>query len=336
LDFDHDKIEGMIDVNGLVTYSNDSDFSLNGSIPKVITGSFPVGVYPANASGGLVIDYTQLLSVDPQRLQSTVGTVNVTVNPDTAPTIGTVANQVVAVGATTAAIAVTVGDAETPVGSLVLSATSSNPALVPAADIVLGGSGANRTITVGTATGPVATATITLTVDDTVGMTTTTSFTVTTDNAPMANNGTLSATAGVTALGNLSASDPEGQAVTYRVVGAPGKGSVGVIVATGAYGYIANPGASGTDTFTFVASDGYLDSAPATVTITIAPGAGTATTTTGGTATAGTGSAGTTTVGTSGAVSTGSSNKSCGLGSGLAALLSLLIGLRVGRRRRAG
>jgi Ca2+-binding RTX toxin-like protein len=41
-----------------------------------------------------------------------------------------------------------VGDAETPAGSLTMSATSSNTAVVPLANITFGGSGANRTVTI--------------------------------------------------------------------------------------------------------------------------------------------------------------------------------------------
>ena len=43
---------------------------------------------------------------------------------------------------------------------------SSNPALVPAANIVFGGSGANRTVTITPAANQSGTATITLTVTD--------------------------------------------------------------------------------------------------------------------------------------------------------------------------
>jgi Ca2+-binding RTX toxin-like protein len=51
-------------------------------------------------------------------------------------------------GQTTGTMNLLVSDAETPAGSLTLSATSSNTAVVPLANIVFGGSGANRTITI--------------------------------------------------------------------------------------------------------------------------------------------------------------------------------------------
>jgi subtilisin-like proprotein convertase family protein len=60
----------------------------------------------------------------------------------------------------------TVGDAETAAGSLTVSGSSSNPTLVPNANIVFGGSGSNRTVTVTGAAGQTGTATITVSVSD--------------------------------------------------------------------------------------------------------------------------------------------------------------------------
>src|SRR5207302_1150554 len=50
--------------------------------------------------------------------------------------------------------------------SLVVTASSSNPTLVPSANIVLGGTDANRTITIQPATNQSGSATITVTVSD--------------------------------------------------------------------------------------------------------------------------------------------------------------------------
>ncbi|MCX6892809.1 MAG: Ig-like domain-containing protein, partial [Verrucomicrobia bacterium] len=89
---------------------------------------------------------------------------SVTVNQ--APTISAINNRVIAAGATTPALPFTIGDAETPLASLSLSATSSNPALVPNSNIVLGGSGSARTVTVTALAGQTGVATITITVGD--------------------------------------------------------------------------------------------------------------------------------------------------------------------------
>ncbi len=83
-----------------------------------------------------------------------------------APTISNIANRTVNEDTSTGAIAFTVGDIETAAGSLTLSRTSSNTALVPVANIVLGGSGAARTVTVTPAANQSGSATIRITVSD--------------------------------------------------------------------------------------------------------------------------------------------------------------------------
>ena len=108
-----------------------------------------------------------------------------------APTITTIANQTTPEDTPTAALAFTVGDVETAAASLTVTASSSNTTLIPNANLVLGGSGANRTITVTPAAnqngGP---ATITLTVSDGTTSTSTT-FNVTVNavnDAPVLDN----------------------------------------------------------------------------------------------------------------------------------------------------
>jgi hypothetical protein len=64
------------------------------------------------------------------------------------PTISAIADQVINEDGNTGALAFTIGDVETAVGSLTLSATSNNVSLAPVANIVFGGSGASRTVTV--------------------------------------------------------------------------------------------------------------------------------------------------------------------------------------------
>lgn len=85
---------------------------------------------------------------------------------NTPPTITAIADVVINKNTNTGAIAFTVGDATTPVGSLTVTASSSNTTLVPNANIVLGGTGASRTVTVTPVTNQIGTATITITVND--------------------------------------------------------------------------------------------------------------------------------------------------------------------------
>ena len=83
-----------------------------------------------------------------------------------APTVSAVANQSVSVNTATGALPVVVGDDFTAAGALTLTRASSDPTLIPVGNIVLGGSGANRTVTVVPAANLLGSATVTLTVSD--------------------------------------------------------------------------------------------------------------------------------------------------------------------------
>jgi hypothetical protein len=85
---------------------------------------------------------------------------------DDAPSLSEVADQTVDEDNDTGALPFFIGDDLTTAGSLTLSATSSNTTLVPDANIVFGGSGANRTVKVTPATDKIGTATITFSVSD--------------------------------------------------------------------------------------------------------------------------------------------------------------------------
>ncbi|MDR2675952.1 MAG: hypothetical protein LBC18_14075, partial [Opitutaceae bacterium] len=106
--------------------------------------------------------------------------------PNTAPTITTIADQVIAANTATGALAFTVGDAQTPPAALVVSAASSNPTLLPETGIVLGGSGADRTVTLTPAAGQTGGATVTLTVSD-GDLTAQSAFTLTVQSEPPPN-----------------------------------------------------------------------------------------------------------------------------------------------------
>src|SRR4029077_12582838 len=72
-------------------------------------------------------------------------TVNATNTP---PTISDILNQSTPEDTAIGPIGFIIGDLETPAGSLQLSASSSNPTLVPNGNIGLGGAGSARTIAV--------------------------------------------------------------------------------------------------------------------------------------------------------------------------------------------
>lgn len=104
---------------------------------------------------------------------------------NTAPKITDIANQSIQSGGNTGPLSFMVSDTETSATALTVTATSSNPTLVPAAGITLGGSGALRTVSVSPAAGQSGTATITLTVTDAGGLTATDTFTLTVASPPV-------------------------------------------------------------------------------------------------------------------------------------------------------
>lgn len=84
------------------------------------------------------------------------------------PTISAIPDQTINQGSSTSVLPFTVGDdaGETPPQNLIVNATSSNSTLVPPSSLILGGSGANRSIVVVPVASQFGTATITVTVTD--------------------------------------------------------------------------------------------------------------------------------------------------------------------------
>ncbi|HXI51192.1 MAG TPA: Ig-like domain-containing protein, partial [Candidatus Saccharimonadales bacterium] len=88
------------------------------------------------------------------------------------PTIGPIGEQVMNEDTTLTPISFTVGDVETPVASLQVSGASSNPVLIPNANLRFGGIGTNRTLTLTPATNQSGRATITVSLSDGMAVTT--------------------------------------------------------------------------------------------------------------------------------------------------------------------
>ncbi len=82
------------------------------------------------------------------------------------PTISEMAKQLINEDTTTQPIAFTIGDMQSSADSLTLTRTSSNSALIPNTNIVLSGTGANRTVTITPVANQSGTATITIAVSD--------------------------------------------------------------------------------------------------------------------------------------------------------------------------
>lgn len=92
------------------------------------------------------------------------------------------------------------------------------------------------------------------------------------DYAPLAQDQQINVLQNHAAGGMLQAEDAENQPLAYTIVANGAKGTAAITnAATGAFTYTPNAGATGTDTFTFLANDGIQDSAVATVTVHITP-----------------------------------------------------------------
>lgn len=97
----------------------------------------------------------------------------------------------------------------------------------------------------------------------------------TSDQPPVAQDGTLATRENVAASGTLEATDPDGNPLQFDIVTAPRHGSVTLDdAATGAYTYTPDAGYTGADRFTFKAGDGILDSNTATVSVTVTAAGG--------------------------------------------------------------
>jgi hypothetical protein len=233
---------------------------------------------------------SRTVTVTPAANQSGSATITVTVSDSQAtavtsflltvtgvndlPTISALSNQTTTAGTAIGPLAFTVGDLETAAGSLTLSGASSNPSLVPVANIVFGGSGANRTITVSPAATQSGSATITVTVSDSAA-TAVSSFVLTVTPGNTAPT--------ISALGAQTISEDTGTAALALTVG-DAETAAGSLTLTGA---TTNPtlvpvanivfggaGASRTVTVTPAPNQ----SGTATITVTVSDGQATAVT----------------------------------------------------------
>ncbi|MEK6780591.1 MAG: Ig-like domain-containing protein [Bacteroidota bacterium] len=118
--------------------------------------------------------------------------------------------------------------------------------------------------------GPVPLATYTIG-DGTLIASATLTITITPVNdAPIANNHSISTAEDTGASITMSGSDVEGSALTYAIVTPPTNGSLSVVVGAGVT-YTPNANYSGPDSFTYTVNDGVLTSVAATVSITVEP-----------------------------------------------------------------
>ena len=89
------------------------------------------------------------------------------------------------------------------------------------------------------------------------------------NRAPVASNLSATTTASLAVAVTLTATDADANALTYRIVSQPTNGTVALSGRTA--NYYPFDGFSGTETFTYAAWDGSVDSNLATVTVTVTP-----------------------------------------------------------------
>jgi len=122
-----------------------------------------VTVIPALGGSGVVT--LTLIASDGEL--TTTRSFQLTINPENnAPTISDIPDVSIRQNGSTGPISFMIGDAETAASNLLVSARSSNPALVPNENITFGGSDSNRTVTATPAVDQSGRATITVIVSD--------------------------------------------------------------------------------------------------------------------------------------------------------------------------
>ena len=154
----------------------------NGASIDPVTGVFTWT--PSAIQGGSSYTITVRVSDSGSTILQDSRTFTVVVNDS--PTISNIPDQTTSQNTTVGPVSFTVGDTETPSGSLTLSGNSSNETLIPVSNITIDGSGTNRTVTITPATNQVGTSTIRITVTDASGASAldTFLFTVTSPNTP--------------------------------------------------------------------------------------------------------------------------------------------------------
>jgi VCBS repeat-containing protein len=114
---------------------------------------------------------------------------------------------------------------------------------------------------------------ITVTATDSGGLSASSAFALNitpVNDAAVAANGTASGNEDNAITGTVTATDIDSPALTYSVVTGPANGTLSLNAATGAYVYTPNANYNGSDSFTFRANDGSIDSNVATVNLAVA------------------------------------------------------------------
>jgi hypothetical protein len=205
------------------------------------------------------------------------GIVYLNYNLNTPPTISQIPDQTINEDTSTPSLSFTVADRETPAGSLILTASSANQALVPNGNITFGGSGNYRTVTVKPNLYRDGVAAITVTVTDGGRVTATDTFVLTVrhvNHPPVANSDSVTRVAGKALKiwsPVLLTNDRDVDGDTLTLSGVASRSVYGGTVSksgTDVY-YYPPAGFNATDYFTYTVSDGHGGTATGNVTVSV-------------------------------------------------------------------
>lgn len=239
------------------------------------TGSAVLAMRPAPDSSGTT-DVTVTVEDEGGRSASVTFTLTVRAVNDR-PTLSPIADTTVEEDGTTGPIEFALRDAESRPADLDLSATSSNPALVPDDSVRIGSTGAVRTVTATPRPDSNGTATLSVTATDAQGAETTETFTLTVrpvNDAPVAvpdtfegrENRSLSVGADDGVLAGDT--DVDGDSLTAALVADVSHGTLR-LRPDGAFTYDPADFFGGTDAFVYEVSDGHGGTDRATATLRI-------------------------------------------------------------------
>ncbi|MDY7075302.1 MAG: FG-GAP-like repeat-containing protein [Chloroflexota bacterium] len=192
----------------------------NGPLNLGTDGSF---IYTPTLGFSGIVSFTYHANDGTDDSNIAIVMLNVTAPANTPPTLSNIVNQSTDAG-TPITVTFTISDTETALDALVLSADSSNTALVMVSNITFEGSGTDRTATITPTAGMTGTTTITITVDDGELRAYDTFVLAVSVNAPpeFTSNPTLIGTVGVTYTYDVTTYDADGDTPVITATTLPG------------------------------------------------------------------------------------------------------------------
>lgn len=186
------------------------------------------------------------------------------------PVLGTIPDQTVDEDGVISGLVLPITDADTPLPALTITASSDNPHLIWANDLVLGGTATTRTLTMRPDRDRHGTARITVRVSDIRGIATTSfALTVRPVNDPPRAIGTVITSEQDQPVDHLlRGEDVDGDALTFALTASPDHGELSGTPPR--LQYVPDPGFTGDDRVLFTATDGRVVSAPATIVFRVA------------------------------------------------------------------